>query len=138
MSRAAPKKIDETRYKRLLSKAMPSVIETEEENERLLAIVESLMEKGEERLSPEEDKLLDLLARLIEDFEQRFYRLSATAPLDVLHHLMEERGVKQSDLWQLFGSKGVASEVVNGKRAISKTQAKALAEYFHVSAELFI
>jgi hypothetical protein len=29
-------------------------------------------------------------------------------------------------------------EVVNGKRSISKTQAKALAEFFHVSPELFI
>ena len=43
-----------------------------------------------------------------------------------------------SDLWKLFGSKGVASEVVNGKRGISKAQAKALAEFFHVSPELFI
>ncbi|GAC1403196.1 MAG: hypothetical protein NVSMB56_18160 [Pyrinomonadaceae bacterium] len=38
----------------------------------------------------------------------------------------------------LFGSKGRASEAINGKRAISKAQAKALAEFFHVSADLFI
>ena len=51
---------------------------------------------------------------------------------------MNARGLKQSDLSKLFGSKGRASEVINGKRAISKAQAKALAEFFHVSAELFI
>ena len=56
MSRAVHK-INETRYRRLLSRTMPVVIETEEENERMLAIVEKLMDKGE-NLSPEEDKLL--------------------------------------------------------------------------------
>ena len=42
------------------------------------------------------------------------------------------------DVWPLFGSKGVASEVLNGKRSISKAQAKRLAVFFHVSADLFI
>ena len=37
-----------------------------------------------------------------------------------------------------FGSKGIASEVLNGKRGISKTHARALADYFHVPADLFI
>lgn len=116
---------------------MPVVIETEEENARMLATVEKLMEKGE-KLSAEEEKLLKLLARLIEDFEERFYRPSQATPLEVLTHLMEARGVKQSQLWEVFGSKGIASEVLNGKRGISKTHARALANYFHVPAELFI
>jgi len=103
----------------------------------MLAIVEKLMQK-EENLSAEEEKLLKLLARLIEDFEQKLYRASAATPLEILRHLMEARGIKQSDLWKVFGSKGVASEVLNGKRGISKTQARALADYFHVSADLFV
>jgi HTH-type transcriptional regulator / antitoxin HigA len=116
---------------------MPVVIETEEENARILSIVEKLMHKGES-LSAEEEKLLKLLARLIEDFEQRYYRTRNATPLEVLQHLMEERGVKQSHLWQLFGSKGIASEVLSGKRGISKTHARALADYFHVPADLFV
>ncbi|MGH9906466.1 MAG: helix-turn-helix domain-containing protein [Pyrinomonadaceae bacterium] len=131
------RKIDPTRYKRLLSQTMPVVIETEEENDRMLAIVERLMEKGED-LSPEEEKLLKLLAKLIEDFEQRYYRPEEATPLEVLQHLMESREVKQSQLWKLFGSKGIASEVLSGKRGISKTHARALAGYFHVPVELFI
>jgi HTH-type transcriptional regulator / antitoxin HigA len=59
-------------------------------------------------------------------------------PLEVLQHLMEEGDVKQSQLREVFGSKGIASEVINGKRGISKAQAKALAKYFHVPADLFI
>lgn len=136
MNRAV-RKIDPVRYRRLLSRTMPVVIETEEENARMLAIVEKLMKKGED-LSVEEEKLLKLLARLIEDFEQRFYQPPEAEPLDVLHHLMEARGIKQSQLWDVFGSKGIASEVLNGKRGISKTQARALADYFHVPADLFV
>ena len=136
MNRAV-QKIDPVRYRRLLSRTMPVVIETEEENERMLTIVEKLMKKGE-NLSAEEEKLLKLLARLIEDFEQRFYQPSEAEPLEVLHHLMEARGIKQSQLWEVFGSKGIASEVLNGKRGISKTHARALADYFHVPADLFV
>ena len=52
--------------------------------------------------------------------------------------LMEEHGLRQRDLLAVFGSRGIASEVVSGKRAISKAQAKKLAEVFHVTADLFV
>ena len=136
MSRAA-RKINPARYKRLLSQAMPVIIETEAENERMLKVIEKLIDKGE-GLSLEEEKLLKLLSRLVEDFEEEYYQPGDATPLEVLQHLMESRELKQTHLWEVFGSKGVASEVLNGKRGISKTHAKALAEYFHVSADLFI
>ena len=139
MERVNPtaRRIDPVRYRRLVSRTLPAVIETEEENVRLLAVVEKLMKKGE-NLSSEEEKLLKLLARLIEDFEQKYYQLKEAEPREVLRHLMEVRDVKPSQLWEVFGSKGITSEVLNGKRAISKTHARALAKYFHVSADLFI
>ena len=58
---------------------MPVVIETEEESARMLTTVEKLMKKGE-KLSAEEEKLLKLLVRLIEDFEQRFYQPPEAEP----------------------------------------------------------
>lgn len=129
--------INPARYKKLLSRVMPVIIQTEEENERLLAEAEKLMAKGE-NLSPEEEAILRLMARLIQDFEERFYRPGEATPLEILLHLMEARDLKQSDLLAVFGSKGVASEVVNGKRGISKAQAKALAKFFAVPVDLFI
>src|SRR5689334_1792939 len=60
----AVRSIDPARYRRLLSRTMPVVIETEEENARMLAVVERLMKKGED-LSFEEEKLLKLLTRLV-------------------------------------------------------------------------
>jgi len=133
----AVRTIDPVRYKRLLSQTMPVIIETEEENERMLRVIEKLMDKGE-GVSLEEEKVLKLLTRLVEDFEERYYRPRDATPLEVLHHLMESREVKQTHLWEVFGSKGIASEVLNGKRGISKTHARALADYFHVPADLFI
>ena len=131
------RKMDAALYKRLLSQTMPVVIESEEENDRMLAVVEKIMDKGE-NLSPEEEKILKLFAKLIEDFERRYYHPKEATPLEVLLHLMESREVKQSHLLEVFGSKGIASEVISGKRSISKTHAKALAKYFHVPADLFI
>ena len=51
---------------------------------------------------------------------------------------MEAGGIKQENLVGVIGSRGVVSEVVNGKRSISKAQAKALAEFFSVNVGLFI
>ena len=131
------KQFNPTRYRRLLSQVMPVAIETEEENERMLAVVEKLMDKGED-ISAEEEALLRLLVTLIQDFEKKYYQPRDATPLEVLRHLMEARGLKPKDLWELFGSKGIASEVLNGKRSISKTQARKLAEFFRVSTDLFI
>jgi HTH-type transcriptional regulator/antitoxin HigA len=53
--------------------AVPKVIKTEEENDRALAVVESLMEKGERNMTAEEDALLEILTGLIHDFEEKAY-----------------------------------------------------------------
>jgi HTH-type transcriptional regulator/antitoxin HigA len=54
----------------------------------------------------------------------------------VLQSLNNE--LRQADLVKIFGSRGRVSEVINGKRAISKAQAKSLGEFFKVSPDLFI
>ena len=56
----------------------------------------------------------------------------------MLLHLMEARNMKQEELVGVIGSRGVVSEIVNGKRSISKAQAKVLGKLFHVSPSLFI
>jgi HTH-type transcriptional regulator / antitoxin HigA len=129
--------INPQKYGKLLAKVRPTVIRTEEENNRLLGLFQQLMAKGKS-LTPEEGELLRLLGKLIADFEEKSYRLDDADPHEVLRELMSARGLRQGDLASLLGSKGRVSEVINGKRAISKAQAKTLADFFHVSAELFI
>ena len=138
MSAVVSEQIETKKYGRLLARSVPKVIKTEEENERMLAEVWKLMKKGEENLSPEELALLELMTTLIEDFEREHYPIDDAPPHEVLKSLMEEHGLRQKDLMHIFGSSGIASEVVNGKRSISKAQAKALGEHFHVPADVFI
>lgn len=132
--------VDKTKYGLLLMETLPSAISSEEELERLTEQVDRLMTKGikQGKLSPEEEKLLELLSVLIESYEDEHYPFPEVSPNEILKFLMEERGFKQSDLLHVFGSSGIASEVVSGKRSISKAQAKKLAEFFKVSVELFI
>ena len=130
--------LDLKRYGRLLARAVPKVIKTEEENERALAIVESLMEKGQGDLTPEEDALLELLADLIHDFEEKAYPIPKSEPHEMVAFLLEQRGLTPKDLWPVVGSKSRVSEILAGKRAMTKDQAKKLAEFFHVGADLFI
>jgi HTH-type transcriptional regulator/antitoxin HigA len=128
--------IDENVYSSLLVEFQPKVITTEEENERTLVVVEKLMNHKDR--TPEQDAILDLLVVLIEKFESEHYQLNAATPQSILLYLMEERNMTQSELADLIGSKGVASEILSGKRGISKRLAKKLGEFFHVSPELFI
>ena len=141
MTVAPSARLDARKYSRLLAKAQPRAITSQEENDRMLALVDQLMSKGEENLTPEESALFDLFVALIEKFETEHYHLerkSRSTALSILRELMAARDLKPSDLWEVCGSKGLTSEVLNGKRATSKSKAKALAEFFHVSAELFI
>lgn len=130
------KKPDEKSYGRLLQDALPQVIHSAKEYARLTKKVLLLEERDE--LGPEEQRLAELLTLLIDEYEEVHFPIRKANPQQTLQHLMEARSLAQKDLLGIFGSKGIASEVVNGKRAISKTQAKKLADFFHVSAELFI
>jgi len=131
--------IDVKRYGRLLAKTVPRVIATEREHERALALVESLIEKGERNMTSEEDALLDLLTNLIRDYEaSRCPPRNKSTPQAMVAFLLEQRGLKPSDLWPVIGSKGRVSEILAGKRAVSKDQAKKLAEFFRVRADLFL
>jgi HTH-type transcriptional regulator / antitoxin HigA len=130
---------DPKKYGELLLDTLPGVIETEEENEKALAIVDRVMSKGDDKISPEEYRLLDLLVKLIEDFEDKAYPMgNAAKPVDILRSLIDEHGLKQKDLTDIFGSQSVVSEVLNRKRSISKTHARKLAERFNLTADLFI
>jgi HTH-type transcriptional regulator / antitoxin HigA len=120
---------------------IPKIIETKEEYEQFLAVVERLVFKKQAD-TPEESALFKLLVKLIKDYEEETYNLkewSKTSPHELLQHLMEARGMKQVDLVGVLSpSKGLVSSIVNGKRSISKAQAKKLGELFNISASVFI
>ncbi len=128
--------LNEKTYRQLLGRALPHVIHTDEECDRLTSELMRLDDL--KHTSREERELAELLTVLIDEYEERRYPIKKAAPQLVLQHLMESRNLTQKDLWKVFGSKGITSEVFHGKRSISKAQARKLADYFDVGVELFI
>jgi HTH-type transcriptional regulator/antitoxin HigA len=129
--------IDEKKYGRVLSRELPRPIRTDRDLERAIARLEELDERGES-LSPEERELAELYASLIEAYEDQRYPIPHAAPHEFLRALLEDRGLSQADIAPLLGGRGHASEILSGKRSISKTQAKNLAAHFGLSVEAFI
>lgn len=135
---AASDSFDMQKYGRLLSRARPRPIDSEEEYQRQLEIVDALMSRPEELLSPEENTLLETLTTFIEKYEEEHYPIPEASPVEVLKFLLEDREMKPADLANLLGGRSRVSDILNGKRNISKAQAKSLADFFKVSVELFI
>ncbi len=126
------------KYASLLSRALPVVITTETEYDQTISEINRLLRKGEAGLSPEEDRLLDLLSTLAENWEEAHHPIPESPGYRILQHYMEVRGLRQTDLQPILGSRGVTSEIVNGKRSITKDQAKQLGTLFGVSPAVFI
>ena len=135
---AAADNLNIASYGRLLARFVPKVIATEAENDAALAIVESLMKKGDDGISHEEEALLELLISPIEQFEHAAYHLPEGTPLGALKYLMESNGLKAIELAPIVGGRGRVSDILSGRRNISKEHAKRLAERFHVSPAVFI
>ena len=123
-------------YASLLTSALPAVIRSEAENERLIAMLEELDRKGS-RLSAAERRMAELLTLLIEDFEERHYALRAASPIEVLNELIRANNLKQKDLVDVFGTPSIASEVLSGKRKLNAEHIRRLSRRFKVSPEVF-
>jgi HTH-type transcriptional regulator/antitoxin HigA len=130
--------VDRQKYIRLANRVVVKAIATEVEHDRMVEAVERLMDRGEQHLSREESALLETMAILIQAYNDRHHPLAPTEPREMLAYLMESGGRTAAVLLPIFGTRGRVSEVLNRKRAISKAQAKRLAAYFHVSADLFL
>lgn len=138
-------------YGELLKEAKPAVIDSPEEHDRLLTIAENMMERGAQ-LREEERKLLELIVFLIQDFEQSVLKEESDAddededddgkaeppePHLTLSRLIETRGLTAADIADIFGNPYQTQLVLDGKKPISRGQAKALARYFKVPDRLF-
>lgn len=136
--------MDEERYGDLLKEIRPRIIENPDEHERLLSVAETLMEKGD-LLSSEEREALALIVLLIEAFESQVIQededetdeSEIPAPYITLQRLMQSHGVELSDIASIFGNPLAAREVMEGRRPISRGQARDLGRFFRVPDKLF-
>ncbi len=123
-------------YARLLCESLPTVIDSEGLNELYLEQVSELLRR-EGSLSAAERQFVKLLTLLIEDYEEKHYELPKASPLGMIAFLMNQHGLKQKDLSDVFGTPSITSEVLSGKRELNKEQIRRLSLRFHVSPELF-
>lgn len=114
-----------------------STLHTEDQYEKAVMWLDQLLDEININNNPQLESLIDTLGTLIKDYEDRNITEPDADPIGVLHYLMEEHQLKQSDLHEL-GSQGVVSEILNGKRQLNIRQIKALSERFHVSPAVFI
>jgi HTH-type transcriptional regulator/antitoxin HigA len=135
----AGKSLNTDLYIGLLRQALPLPPQTEADNERLIGLLSALSEREEQDdLNAEEQAFAELLAIVIEDFEDRHYSLPAVAPDEVLRALMEDRGLQHKDLAAIVGNKGLTTEILAGRRKISKDVAKRLSESLRIPVTLLL
>jgi len=101
------------------------------------ATIDKLLDEvGDNESHPLAD-VLDYLADQIKAYEDQNFQIPEAAPNEVLRFLMEQHGLKQEDLGEC-ASQSRISDILSGKRSISKEIAKRLAYHFHVRADLFL
>jgi HTH-type transcriptional regulator / antitoxin HigA len=121
-------------YKKLVAKTLPKIVRTEEQNEQYIKV---LFDLTSHKMTKEESEFAALLTFLIEDFEEKHYDLPKASPTETIRFLMDQNGLKQKDLIDVFGTPSIVSEVLSGKRELNKDHITRLSERFHVSPELF-
>jgi HTH-type transcriptional regulator / antitoxin HigA len=116
-----------------VSKIRP--IRTEADYDVALARAEALMDAEEG--TPEADEL-DILATLIEAYEDKHYPMDPPDPIDAIKYRMEQQGLTRKDLEPMIGTRTRVAEVLNGKRNLSITMIRNLHAKLGISAEVLI
>jgi HTH-type transcriptional regulator/antitoxin HigA len=112
-------------------------IKTEDDYAWALAEITAYFDNQPEVGSPDGDRF-DVLATLIEAYEDRHYPISAPDPVSTIAAHMEMAGLKQEDLAEVFGSRSRASEVLHRKRALTLDMIYRLHKQWNIPAEILV
>jgi len=126
-------------YLQLVSEFPLRRIRTHKEHADAVGYLAELGIRGETRAGAED--YVETLAQLIEDYEKDAglkMDLSHLTPADALRHLMDAHGLGVSALGRIVGSQGTLSDVLAGRRELSKTMIRRVADHFGVTPALFI
>jgi HTH-type transcriptional regulator / antitoxin HigA len=112
-------------------------VRTESDYKLACTIIDALLDVvGDDGEHPLAD-MLDYLADQIERYEEEHFPIPDASPREVLSFLMEQHELKQEDLSDCAPQSRI-SDILAGRRAISKQVAKRLAVRFHVHADVFL
>ncbi len=110
-------------------------IKTEADYEAGLAEIDQLW--GAEYGSLQGDKL-DILATLVEAYEEKHYPIPPPDPVEAIVHYMESQALTRRDLEPYIGSRARVSEVLNRKRPLSLQMIRKLHEGLGISADILV
>lgn len=113
------------------------IIKTQEQYRRYLAEVESLAEHDPDPDSHDGARL-ELLAKLVEDYEKSQFPFEQPDPVDAILFRMEQQGLRQKDIAGLLGGKNRASEILSRKRPLTLSMIRALHEHLDIPPALLI
>lgn len=112
-------------------------IHSEADYDRMVTLMNSLLDVvGDDEDHPLSG-LLELSADLISRYEQEHHAIEPASPKDVLRFLMDARGLKQEDLSAIVPQSNL-SAILGGKRKITATMAGKLGKFFGISSAVFV
>lgn len=114
-----------------------TAVRSRSDYDRARATIDMLLDEVGEQEDHPLAEVLDYLGVQVRAWEDTHVRIPKAEPCELLRFLMDQHGLRQEDLADCAPQSRI-SEILNGRRAISKRIAKALAERFHVSAALFL
>ena len=114
-----------------------SVPHNEKDRKKLVVLLDALIDEVGNNESHPLSSLMETLGSLIETYEAHTIPEMEGNPIDTLKLLIEEHGIKQSDLPEI-GSQGVVSEILSGKRQLNLRQIKLLSKRFNISPAVFV
>jgi HTH-type transcriptional regulator/antitoxin HigA len=114
-----------------------SVPHNEKDYNKLVNLLDSLIDEVGDNENHPLTSLMETIGTLIETYESQHVNEIDGNPIDTLNSLMEEHGLKQSDISEI-GSQGVVSEILSGRRQLNVRQIKILSKRFRVSPAVFV
>jgi HTH-type transcriptional regulator/antitoxin HigA len=111
------------------------LITTEKEYDEALSRLEELFYADPKSKEGQE---AEVLALLIEEYEDKVYKIESPDPITAIRIRMEELEMKQKDLVGVIGSKGIVSEVLNKKRKLTVSMIRNLSEKLKITAQILI
>lgn len=81
---------------------------------------------------------LELLAMLIENYEDKHYAIEPPDPIEAIKYKMEQKGLNRKQMAIYFGTQSRVTEVLQGKRNLTLTMIKKLYKQFGMSADVLL
>lgn len=110
-------------------------VKTENDYDRALAHIESLM--GVAPDTPEGDEL-DMLLLIVKAYEDKHHPIDPPDPIEAILFRMDQMGLSRNDLIPLIGSKSKVSEVLNYKRPLSLNMIRKLHNELKIPSDVLL